>query len=102
MIPKPTKPTLLMLVAASQVRRDPRQAIHGTTGRFVFATDPAGITQRIDESEQERVVDFAAARLMAPGIVRQLHMADAIEKALDGRCQVSLHDLHVIDVVLQE
>src|SRR5580658_3323722 len=99
MMPRPTKPTLLMLVAASQVRLDPPQALHGTTGRFVFATDPARITQPIDASEQERIVDLTAARLVAPGIVGQLQMADTIKIAPDGLRQVALHHLHVIDVV---
>ena len=52
-------------------------------------------------AEQERVIDLPRAGFVAPWIVRQLHMADFRKVLFDGRGQVALHDLHVIDVVLQ-
>ena len=52
-------------------------------------------------AEQEAVVDLARAGLVAARIVRDLDVGDASSARLDGRRQVALHDLHVVDVVLQ-
>jgi hypothetical protein len=46
------------------------------------------------------VIDLARARLVTAGIVGDLHMADAVSKALEGRYQVTLHDLHVVKIIL--
>jgi len=51
--------------------------------------------------EEERVVDFAAARLVAAGVVGELEMPNQVEVLLDRAGEVALHDLHVVDVVLQ-
>ena len=52
--------------------------------------------------EQERVVDFAGARLVAARIVGKLDMGDPAEILLDGAGEIALHHLHVVDVVLDE
>ena len=52
--------------------------------------------------EQERIVDFAGARLVAAGIVGELDMRDPRQVLLHRAGEIALHDLHVIDVVLQE
>ena len=53
-------------------------------------------------AEQEVEVDLARARLVSAGVVGDLHVADPIEVGRHGARQVSLHDLHVVDVVLEE
>ena len=46
-------------------------------------------------------VDLARARLVATRVVGELDVADARVQALQRARQVALHDLHVIEVVLQ-
>ncbi len=48
------------------------------------------------------IVDLAGARLVPAGIVGNLQVGNPLEVALNGRRQIAFHDLHVIDVVLQE
>jgi len=52
--------------------------------------------------EQEVVVDFAGAGLVAPRIVSELDMRNTRQMRLDGAREIALHDLHMIDVVLNE
>ena len=52
--------------------------------------------------EQEAVVDLAGARFVAPWIVGQLDMVDVWQVRLHRARQITFHDLHVVDVVLQE
>ena len=69
--------------------------------RFVFAADPAVITEAVDEVQQERVVYFAGARLVPARIVGQLKVSDPRQEAFNGIGQLAFHALHMIDVVLQ-
>ena len=52
--------------------------------------------------EQEWIIDFAGARLVAPLIVRDLDMGDAGKMFLQAGREFALHALHMIDVVLQK
>ena len=69
--------------------------------RLVFRADPAGIADAVQMPVEEGIVDLARARLVAAGIVRKLDMRDAAEVLLDRPGEIPLHDLHVVDVVLQ-
>ena len=69
--------------------------------RFVFAADPAVITEAVDEVQQKRVVYFAGARLVPARIVGQLKVSDPRQEAFNGIGQFAFHALHMIDVVLQ-
>ena len=52
--------------------------------------------------EQEGIVDFTGARLIAAGIVGKLDMGNAREMLLQASRDVAFHYLHVVDVVLNE
>jgi hypothetical protein len=60
------------------------------------------VAQRVDELEKEAVIDLARARLVAPRIVRELHVRDLRQVGLDGVGELAFHPLRVIDVVLHE
>ena len=69
--------------------------------RFVFAADPAVVTETVDEVQQKWVVYFPGSRLVPAGIVGQLKMSDPGQEAFDGIGEFAFHALHMIDVVLQ-
>ena len=69
--------------------------------RFVFAADPAVVTEAVDEAQQKGIVYFASTRLVATSIIRQLKVSDPRQQAFDGVGQFAFHALHVIDVILQ-
>ncbi len=46
-------------------------------------------------------VDLAGTRLVTTRIVGDLYVSYGRQQAFDGAHQVALHDLHVVDVVLQ-
>ena len=50
------------------IRTSPAQALDSTPARMIFAANPAGIAQFIDEAEEIRVVDLTHIWFMAPGI----------------------------------
>src|ERR1700693_5654104 len=91
MMPIPMNPTLLMVLSfavrmkcwrqleRSKIGPDPPQTFERRLRRLVFAADPAGIVEFIDELEQERVIDLARTRLVAAGIVRELQVAAAAD-----------------------
>ena len=81
---------------------EPHQTGFGAGQWLVFATHPALIANAVQVIEQEAVVDFASARLMAARVIGQLDMVDVPQVRLHGAGQIALHDLHVVDVVLQE
>src|SRR5262247_3289396 len=106
MMPRPMKPTLLMLHSlpigtvgrielqnGSQVRPRPAQSFRRRPGRLVLATNPALVAQLVDELEQERVIDLARAGLVAARVIGQLHMRNALQIALDGWREIAFHDL---------
>src|SRR3989449_4605158 len=87
------------------IRRPPRSTLFPYTTLFrsiVFATDPARVADAVDMREQEREVDLARARLVPPRHVGKLHVADPRQQPLDRRGEISLHDLHVEQVVLDK
>src|ERR1700761_4781577 len=74
-----------------RMHRMPGQAFQRRRPRLVFAADPAAITDRIEMTEQEGVVDLAGARLMTAGIVGELDMGNARKMPLDGAGEIALH-----------
>src|SRR5512137_1246585 len=96
MIPSPTNPTSMDAPpsGAREVRREPAEAGGGLPARLVLASDPAAVVHRVELLEDERVVDLAGARLVAPGIVGHLDVGDAGEVPAQRLHEVSLHDLH--------
>src|SRR5207302_5478144 len=95
------EPRDLLFGSSNTVRPSPLQAIDRARLRLVLAADPAVVAVRIDEAEQEAIVDLAGARLVAAGIVGELQMRDLRQTPLDRVCELAFHPLHVIDVVLQ-
>src|SRR5665213_571302 len=106
MIPRPMKPTSIILnipsLCVDRLARVPSEAFDGGCLRLVFAADPAAISDLVEISKQERIVDLAGAGFVAAGIVGELHMANAGKVLSQRRCDIALHHLHVIDVVLDE
>src|SRR5215813_8848513 len=84
----------------SKILFRPSQPFDRIAGGPVFAADPALITKLVDVLEQERIVDLAGARLMAPRGIGKLHVTDLGEMLFDGGREIAFLDLHVIDVVL--
>ena len=68
---------------------------------MVFATDPARVAEPIDQRQQERIVDFARARLMPAGIVGDLDVRDCGHRRFEAAREIALHHLHVVDVGLK-
>src|SRR6266540_3374781 len=112
MVPRPIKPIsiisnspLSFLASCSGIGRQrgvPTEALDRRRPRLIFAPDPAAITNSVEVPEQEGIVDFAGARLIAAGIIGKLDMSDARQMFLQGARNVAFHDLHVVDVVLHE
>ena len=67
----------------------------------VFAADPPFVPHIVDGGEDIRVVDLACAGLVTPRRIGYLDVTDAAQILLHRGGQVSLHDLHVVHVVLQ-
>src|SRR6478609_1704318 len=61
------------------LRGMPAKAVDRRGPRLVFAADPAAIANGVEMAKQKGIVDFPGARLVAAGIVGELHMADAVE-----------------------
>ena len=72
----------------------------GARLRLVLAADLAVVAEPVERGEDEAVVDLAGAGLVAARIVGDLDVRDAVLEPLVGRHQVTLHHLHVVDVVL--
>jgi hypothetical protein len=49
------------------IRTSPDQTLDGTPARMIFAANPAGIAQFVDEVEEIRVVDLTHVWLVRPG-----------------------------------
>src|SRR5437879_1955349 len=108
-VPKPIKPTSIISIFLFCVRlcvgclyRIPAEAFSGGGLRLVFATNPAAISDPVETSKQEGIIDLSRARFVATGIVGQLNMRDTIEMFLQRSRDVALHHLHVVDVILNE
>src|SRR5437870_26339 len=67
----------------------------------VFAADPAGVADLVEEIEQEGVVDLADIGLVAAGIAGDLYMFVAAGERADLMGQITLHDLNMIEVELE-
>src|SRR3954447_313738 len=105
MVPSPIKPMSIMSTVSSgleSLRGVPGQAFQRRSARLVFATDPAAIADRVEMAEQEGKVDLAGAGLVTTWIVGELDVRDLRQIFLHGTGEIALHDLHVIDVVLDK
>src|SRR5690242_13917227 len=89
-------------VLLEHLRCMPAEPVDCCGSRLVFTSHPATIADRIEMTKQERIVDLARSRLIAAGIVGKLDMGDARQMLLRGASDIALHDLHVINVVLDE
>src|SRR5260370_23925694 len=105
MMPSPMNATVLMAILSGRLLRgvagEPAEAGERARLRLVLAADPAAVAHGVEPVEDERVVDLAGARLVAAGSVGDLDVRDAREVALDGGDEISLHHLHMVDVVLK-
>ena len=96
-----TRPRSTRLAAGFAKGRDPGQACFDGCQRPIFAADPALVAEPIDQRQQERVVDFARARLMPARIVGDLDMGDLRHRRFETAGEVALHHLHMIEIGLQ-
>src|SRR5690348_15031881 len=78
----------------------PPEAVFGATARTVFATDPAVVSEFVEQAKQVAVVHLAVIRLVARGYARNLDMADTVDMLAEGRCQIALDNLRVIKIHL--
>src|ERR1700736_2543690 len=108
MMPRPMNAMVLMsisLLLSGRLLRgvggEAAEAGDGARSRLLLPADPAAVAHGVEPVEDERVVDLAGARLVAARGVGDLDMRDAREVPLDGGDEVSLHHLHVVDVVLK-
>ena len=79
----------------------PPQPRLGRRQRFVFAADPAGVAQAVEQVKEVGVVDFAGAWLVAAWVVGDLDVADVRQIGFDGARQIALDDLRVVKIELQ-
>src|SRR6266850_8251163 len=86
--------------ASDAVALGPAKAGHRLPLRAVFAADPAGITQLVEEIEQELVVDLPDIGLVPAGIAGDLDMRIVPGERSDAMSEVALHDLHMIEIEL--
>jgi hypothetical protein len=84
------------------IRTSPAQALDSTPAWMIFAANPAGIAQFVDEAEEIRVVDLTHIWFMAPGIPGNLKMSDDLEMCANLLGQVAAHDLAMVQVHLQQ
>ena len=80
----------------------PSEAFNGGGPRLVLTANPAAIADLVEMSKQERIIDFASARLVAAGIVGELDMRNTREMLLHRSRYIALHYLHVVDIVLNK
>ena len=67
----------------------------------ILAPDPSLVSDAVYEIKQEWIIDFATAGLVSPRRIGQLHVADFRKVLFDRWRQVTFHDLHVVNVVLE-
>src|ERR1700716_3680031 len=80
----------------------PSEAFDSGCLRFVFAANPAAISDLVEKSKQEGIVDLSSARFVAARVIGQLDMSDT-SKVLSQRWRdITFHHLHVVDVILNE
>ena len=113
MMPRPMKPIFAISSSPASVKSRVQASSLGEIGRshespaFVVVwglySQPIQpcVAELVDAAEHERIVDLAGSWLVAAGIVGDLDVADAIEVALDRVHEIALHDLRMVDVVLQ-
>ena len=108
MMPRPMKPTFMTSSRGSGLGAGAQETIASTRGRLrcgrpvVLEPIQPWYPRRSIAFQQEAVVDFARAGFVARGRIGDLHVRDPRQVALDRLGEVAFHDLHVIDVVLQE
>src|SRR5262245_47909871 len=86
---------------AHAARGDPRQAFHGAAPWAVLAADPAVEAGGVDALEKVGVVHLAVVGLAAVGRAGDLIVAGERGELLDGRGDVALLDLAVVEVELE-
>src|SRR5215475_5180870 len=69
---------------------------------MIFAANPAGIAQVVNEVEEIQVVDLTHVWLVPPGIPGNLKMPDDFEMGANLLGQVTTHHLTMVQVHLQK
>src|SRR5260370_8405223 len=64
------------LLCVDHLVRVPPEAFDGSRLRLVFAADPPAISDLVEMSKQEGIVDLSCARFVAAGVVGYLHLTD--------------------------
>src|SRR5215204_2169653 len=114
MIPSPIKPTVSAIflpflesqirhrnVSSTQLPGQPGEAFLGRLGRrVVFEADVAVVAESFQLPEDERVVDLTRTRLPASRRVGDLDVPHQAEVLAQVRHEVTLHALHVVEVML--
>ena len=81
----------------------PLEPVHRAGTGPVLAPDPSVETETVDDVEQVRVVDLLRViRFVTARDAADLKVADDVEVRFDRLREVPLHDLHMIEVVLEK
>jgi hypothetical protein len=84
------------------VGTSPPQARHGAAAGTIFAPNPTRVSQVIEKVKQIGIVDFPDVGLMPARIPGDLDMAHQRQVGLDLLCQITPHDLAMIEVHLHK
>ena len=68
-------------------------------GRHVLKSEESVVARLFDETEKEGVVDLAVEEFPPSGNSCRMEVADERDVFGDGGGKVSLHDLHVVDII---
>src|SRR5690349_14593870 len=90
------------LTRADPVECRPSQAIQGSTLRAVLTSDPAVVAKFIEELEQVRIVDLTHAGFVPSRHAGDLQVSQQADAFAQRVGQVSLQQLHVVGIQMQE
>src|SRR5512146_289325 len=98
---KPAPPVINIFMASpSGQRLPPSQPLLGPAARPVFAADPSGIAEFVEQAEQVAVIDLAVVGFMALGHRGDLDMTDVFAVLAEGHGEVAFDDLRVVEILL--
>ena len=89
------------LVTSNPVSCRPTKSGDGLAEWTIFATHPTAEFEPVDQIEQVRIVDFAAAGFVTTGHACDLDMFDAPDVPGDGIGKAPFRELQMIDVEVQ-
>src|SRR5579862_6193351 len=82
--------------------RHPIERMSRLRQRVILATDPALVTNLVQMLKQKIKSDFTSSGLVTARKVGYLDVKNVTEMFFNRTCQVSFHNLHMIDVILHK